>query len=222
MKLDYQKLVERLIRDDEDKLTPDDIDSAIDMAVTRYSKDRPNIAVQDEAAPGGQRLNLPTDWVAGFSDIQAIEYPIGQVPVSELDSWQIYQAPSGEEVLLPDNIESGEQIRFRFTVFHQLDNTSDTIPLGDFEAVASYAAALCCDQLATFYSGDTDSTIQADSVDHGSKSRQFSSRAGKLRKRYYNELGIDAKRNQAAGVVVDLDGRDSRGRDRLTHPGKFR
>lgn len=222
MKLDYQKLVERLIRDDEDKLTAGDIDDAIDMAVTRYSKDRPRKTVRDEIAPGGQRLNLPTDWVAGFSDIQAIEYPIGYIPVSELTTWQLYQAPAGEEVLLPASIEAGEAVRFRFTVFHQMNNATDTIPLGDREAVAGYAAALCCDQLSTFYSGDSDSTIQADSVDHGNKSRQFSRRADKLRRRYYNELGISAKRNQAAGVVVDLDGRDSRGRDRLTHPGRFR
>ncbi|MCU7934117.1 MAG: hypothetical protein KZQ99_04460 [Candidatus Thiodiazotropha sp. (ex Dulcina madagascariensis)] len=222
MKLDYQKLVERLIRDDEDKLTSGDIDTAIDMAVTRYSKDRPAIAVRDEVAPGGQRLNLPTDWVAGFSDIQAIEYPIGNIPVSELETWQLYQAPAGEEVLLPESIETNQTIRFRFTVFHRLDSTVDTVPLGDREAVASYAAALCCDQLATFYSGDSDSTIQADSVDHGNKSRQFSRRADKLRRRYYNELGIGAKRNHAVGVIVDHDGRDSRGRDRLTHPGRFR
>ncbi|MEW8660777.1 MAG: hypothetical protein AB2603_20895, partial [Candidatus Thiodiazotropha endolucinida] len=93
---------------------------------------------------------------------------------------------------------------------------------GDREAVASYAAALCCEQLVSEYSGDSDSTIQADSVDHGDKARKFGRRADKLRKRYYNELGIEPKRNQAAGVVVDLDGRDSRGRDRLTHPGRFR
>ncbi|MEW8049308.1 MAG: hypothetical protein AB2792_01965 [Candidatus Thiodiazotropha sp.] len=222
MKLDYQKLVERLVRDDEDKLTSDDIDTAIDMAVTRYSKDRPKSDVQDVAAPGGQRIDLPSNWVAGFSDIQSIEYPIGNIPVSELENWETYLAPDGEEVLLQASIEAGESVRFTFTIFHQLDNTNDTIPLGDREAVASYAAALCCEQLVSEYSGDSDSTIQADSVDHGNKARQFGNRAAKLRKRYYNELGLDPKRNQAAGVVVDLDGRDSRGRDRLTHPGRFR
>ncbi|MBL3601296.1 MAG: hypothetical protein JMN25_15765 [gamma proteobacterium endosymbiont of Lamellibrachia anaximandri] len=222
MRIQYQKLVERLVRDDEDRLSPDDIDVAIDMAVTRYSKDRPNIKVQDVAAPGGQRLNLPDTWVPGFSDIQAIEYPIGELPVSELESWQIYLAPAGEEVLIADSIDAAAQVRFRFTVFHTLDTTSNTIPVADKEAVASYAAAACCDQLATFYSGDTDSTIQADSVEHGGKAREFSSRANKMRKRYYDELGIDPKRNQAAGVVVDLDMNNSLGRDRLLHPGRLR
>ncbi|MEW8494242.1 MAG: hypothetical protein AB2604_10590 [Candidatus Thiodiazotropha taylori] len=222
MKIDYQKLVERYVRDDADRLTTGDIDSAIDMAVTRYSKDRPKSDVQDEVAPGGQRLNLPANWVPGFSDIQSIEYPIGQDPISEISNWEIYQAPAGEEVLLPDSIEAGESVRIKFTVFHQLDSTNDTIPISDREAVASYAAAVCCEQLSTLYIGDTDSTIQADSVDHGSKSRQFSARAKSLRKHYLNELGIEEKRNSAAGVIVDMDGRDSRGRDRLLHPGKYR
>jgi hypothetical protein len=222
MLVNYQKLVERLVRDDEDRLTPDDVESAIGLAVIRYSKDRPDIAVEDVAAPGGQRLDLPAGWVAGFSDIQSIEYPIGNVPPTEFEEWEIYQAPAGEEVLIEESVTAAEDVRFRFTIFHTLSATEDTIPLGDREAVASYAAALCCDQLVSFYSGDSDSTIQADSVEHSSKASGFRTRANNLRKRYYDELGIDPKRNAAAGVVVDLDMKNSQGHDRLQHPGRLR
>lgn len=218
----YRKLVQNLTRDDADRLKSDDYDTAIKLAVTRYSKDKPATKVEDVSAPGGQRLNLPPSWVGAFSDIQAIEYPIGNVPPSELDDWRIYQAPDGEEVLIPYSIEATESVRFTFTIFHTLDDVINTIPEADKEAVASYATSICCNQLAAFYSGDGDSTIQADSVDHQSKAREFSSRANKMDKRYHNLLGVDIKRTVAAGVVVDMDMTNSLGRDRLTHPNRYR
>lgn len=222
MLADYQNLVARLSRDDTGRITPADIDDAIGLMVTRYSKDSPRRVVEDVTSAGGQVLDLPVAWVAGFSDIEQLEYPIGKVPPELLEAWEIYQAPSGESILIPDSLEAGEDVRVTFGVFHTLDAATDTIPLADREAAASYAAAILCDQLASLFSGASDSTIAADSVDHGAKASEFASRARALRKRYYDEMGVDPKRNLAAGVVVDLDLPNSQGRDRLTHPGRLR
>jgi hypothetical protein len=43
-----------------------------------------------------------------------------------------------------------------------------------------------------------------------------------LRKRYFDDLGIDPKRNVAAGAVVNLNMASSVGRDRITHPRRYR
>ena len=208
------------MRDDTNELTPDDVESGIEFAVSRYSKDRPRSIVEDVVAPGGQFL--PTAWVGGFSEIQALEYPIGSVPPNLLEGFGIYEAPGGEEIHVTQRLPDSVNVRISFTVFHILSQTVDTVPLADREPLACYAAAHCCEQLASLFSGDSDSSIQADSVDHAGAGDRFSRRADKLRRRYFDELGIEPKRNQAAGVVVDMDLSDSLGRDRLLHSGRYR
>lgn len=222
--LDFQTLTDNLVRDDASKIATTDRDSAIALAVSRYSKDRPDKKVEDITAPGGQLLNLPTAWEPDFSMLQALEYPVGQVPPSHLapEDWALYDAPGGQQIQLATSINAGETVRASYSIARVVDATTDTIPAADQEAVASYAAAVLCDQLASLYSGDSDSTIQADTVEHQGKAREFAMRAKTLRKRYYDELGIEPKRNVAAGVVVDLDMNNSQGNDRLTHPRRFR
>jgi len=222
--LDFQTLTDNLVRDDAAKITSTDRDNAIALSVSRYSKDRPAKKVEDILAPGGQLLNLPVAWESGFSVLQSLEYPIGSVPPEYLapEDWAMYDSPTGLQIQLAASINAAEPVRAAFTIARVLDVNTDTIPVADQEAVASYAAAVLCDQLASLYSGDSDSTIQADTVEHQGKAREFSARARALRKRYYDDLGIEPKRNVAAGVVVDLDMNNSLGNDRLTHPGRFR
>ncbi|MEJ1353094.1 MAG: hypothetical protein RPU13_13875 [Candidatus Sedimenticola sp. (ex Thyasira tokunagai)] len=219
---DFQNLVNDLVRDDSDTVTPGDVDQAIGLAVSRYSKDRPYIQVEDVSAEGPHTLTLPTAWVPGFSEIQELEFPIGNFPASYINDSLLYQSPDGEEIRVADSLTVGVQVRVNFSVFHTLTDIADTVPLGDREALASYAAAALCDQLSSHYANSSDSTIQADSVDHASKSREWAGRARALRKRYFDELGVDDRRNAAAGVVVDLDMQNSQGGDRLFHKGRWR
>jgi len=220
---DYQTLVDNLVRDDSGKIVTADRDEAIARAASRYSKDRPQTKVEDVVTTGDNTLPLPTAWEAGFSAIISLEYPVGDVPPSIIEpaSYSLYDSPSGQVIMIKTAVGTGKTVRAAFTIAHVV-GASDTTPEGDREAIAAWAAALLGGQLASIYSGDSDSTIQADSVDHGGKARDFAIRASSLRKRYFDELGIDPKRNVAAGVVVDLDMRDSRGNDRLTHPGRYR
>jgi hypothetical protein len=119
-------------------------------------------------------------------------------------------------------IVANATVRSSYSIAHQVSGSADTIPLGDREVVCCLAAASLCDQLASLYSGDSDSTIQADSVNHQSKAAEFAARARALRKRYFDELGIDTKKNVAAGEVVNLDLPSSLGTERLTHGVSFR
>lgn len=222
---DYQSLVTQLVRDDSGKIATTDRDEAIARAVARYSKDRPRLKVEDAAAPGGNKLNLPSGWQVGFSELRAIEYPIGKTPPTLLDqdSYGIYSTPTADEIKIISAINAAQQVRVTYTIRHAADATpADTIRADDREPVCCWAAALLCDQLSAYYSKSGNPTIQADSVDQRSKAQEYAARAKTLRKRYLDELGVDEKKNVAAGVVVDLDMADSQGRDRLLHPRRFR
>lgn len=222
---DYQALVDDLVRDDTAKITTADRDEAIARAVARYSKDRPRTKTEDVSAPGGNKLNLPSGWQTDFSDLRAIEYPIGNVPPSllEQDSYGLYATPSGQEIQLVNAINAAQSVRVSYTIRHAVDATpADTIRADDREPVCCWAAALLLEQLAAWFTGSSDSSIQADSVDRRSKSGEYAARAKSLRARYFVELGLDEKRNVAAGTVVDLDMSDSQGRDRLLHNRKYR
>lgn len=221
---DIQSIVDDLLRDDAGRITPTQRDTAIVTAVARYSKDRPRQKVEDIVAPGGYLLPLPSAWEADFSQIQSLEHPIGNVPpvMISAQDYELYTSPSGVSIMVRCGFYAGDNFRAAYTIAHVVSVDADTIPLGDREAVCCLAAASLCDQLAGLYSGDSDSTIQADSVNHQSKAGEFASRARALRKRYLDELGIDAKKNVAAGVVVDLNLSNSQGGSRLTHRRGYR
>ena len=221
---DYQALIDDLVRDDTGKITTADRDEAIARAVARYGKDRPRIKVEDVVAPGGNYLSLPAGWQSSFSAIRYIEHPVGNRPATLLDqdSYALYDGPSASEIQLIDAINAGQSVRVNYTIRHTVDGSTDSTPADDREAVSCWAAALLLDQLAAWFTGSSDSSIQAYSFDRRSKGGEYAARAGKLRKRYHDELGIDERKNVAAGVIVDLDTADSQGNDRLLHPRRYR
>lgn len=221
---DYQTLVTKLVRDDTGKIAADDRDKAIALAVQRYSQDRPRAKVADIVAAGSNLLDLPAGWESGFSVLRSLEYPIGNVPPSLLDEGgiQLYESPSAVKIMTASAIPNGESARATFSIRHTLDGATDTIPAHHQEAVATWAAGVALDQLASFFSGESDSTIGADAVNQRTKGQEFAARARTMRKLYLDALGVDDKRTVAAGAVRNLDLPDSLGRDRLTHPRRFR
>jgi hypothetical protein len=222
---DHQALVIELIRDDAGKITTADRDRAINLAIERYSKDRPQEKTQDVTPTDANHLPLPGAWEADFSELRSLEYPIGSVPSSVIgqERYGFYRSPTALTIQLLDAVAvAANNVRATYTIRHVVSAVADTIPVGDREPVACWAAAVLCEELAALYSGNTDSTIQADSVEQTSKAQEYAARARGLRKRYIDELGIDEKRSQPAGVVVNLDFPDSHGQERLTHHSQFR
>lgn len=201
---DFQTLVTNLVGDEGGNLAAGAKDQAIALAVTRYSTDRPRVLVADIALPGGHFFNLPPAWEPGLSIVKQIEAPPGQVPPSLLSPgcWQLYQDLDATRILLDSAQPNGATIRLHFTVSHTLTALADTIPLRDREPVCAWAAGILLDQLATLYAGNRQPTIAADTVDWQSKSRDFASRAKAMRQNYLDQLGLDTKRNVAAGAVV--------------------
>ncbi|GAK43605.1 conserved protein [Tepidicaulis marinus] len=207
---DFQSLVSNLIRDYSGEIADADRDQALSLAVTRYSTDRPRTHIEAVLAGGTTALDLPQAWEENFSTLRALGIP-GQGEIAG----KVEQTITGTIIRTADTIRSGTNVHVSFTVQHVLDENDDTIPPADREAVASWAAALLLEQLASYYAGAKQSTIDADSVDWQSKSRDFAGRAARLRKLYQDHLGIDPKRNVPAAAVVDLNRPNSLGRSRL-------
>lgn len=222
---DYQTLVIALVRDDSGRLSSADRDNAIAAAVRRYSGDRPRRRVDDVTASDANTLPLPAQWVTDFSRVISLEYPIGNRPPTGIDPERYGLYTDTDQVttiMLLDAVIAGADVRCAYTIRHTVTSSLDTIPDADREAVACWAAALLCDQLASIHANAGDVTIQADAVDRGSRAREYANRAKTLRARYLSELGLDEKRNEAASAVVNQSLPDSMGGDRLTHPARFR
>lgn len=213
-----QLLIDNFVRDDNGKLSPNDRDEALKLALEQYSQDRPLSAVEDVATgAGGTTLALPAAWEADFSSIDLLEYPVSQNPPALIhsDRWTMYQTPSGYNVRLIDGLPAAVNVRVSFSKRHTVSAALDTIPVKDREPFCKAAAAILCDQLAAIYANNSDATIQADTVDHKSQSADYRAMANKYRKDYLNFLGVDDKRPQPAGIVVALRPTNSLGNSRL-------
>ena len=192
----------------------DDYTNAIDAALAIYSKHLPKKVVEDLDGDGSHDLELPDDWVDEFSVIKSVEYPIDNVPATLIDKseYVIYQTPEAKVLrLLSDTPETGKSVRIVYTV----PRVEADVRIGDEDAVASLAAANCCDVLANIFTQLTDSTMSADSVDYRSKGDEFARRAKALRQRYYDHMGISPDGTQPGLSTVAAA--PTSGRVRMTH-----
>lgn len=212
---DLRTLVADLVRDDVGRITPGQLDRAIAAGVAQYNKDRPRRCVEDVVTDGGSRLEVPD----GANRVVAVEAPAGLVPPVMLpgSTWGHYHAPDALYLLLTRPLAAGTPVRLTVTRPHLLTNEADSIPEADREALASYAAAVLFDQVSAATSGDSNPSIPADAVNHASKPDSFAKRAERLRQRYYDLLGIDAKRVQPASSMATQAPGASHGGPHLTH-----
>lgn len=221
MLADYEQLVADLLRDDAAKILIAEKDRAITAAVERYSEDRPQEKAEDLTPSDANTLPLPAGWVLNFSNLRSLEYPIGDVPPTYIDQerYALYRKPNSVVIQVLDAVAvAATNVRATYTYKHVLDAGNDTIPVAHRKAVASWATAICCRQLASFYSSGQDSTIQADSVQQTTKARDYAKRAEELEQVYWDELGIDRKRAAPAGAVVEIKKPDTWNGPRLNHP----
>lgn len=221
---DYQTLVTDFVRDDAGKISTGQRDGAIAAAVERYSEARPVEKAADIAGASGNSIALPTGWESGFSDLKSLEYPVGRVPPTylESDAYALYLGTGGLSIMLLSALPAGSTVRAVFTVHHQLTTLVDSIPLRHREAVAKFASASLCDQLAALYANDTDSTIGAGMVQGQTKSQAYAARARDYRKQYQDAVGVTDKTMQPASAVATLRPRDARGQPFLYHPPGLR
>lgn len=208
-------LIRSKVKDDSGKLSdPDDLTSACTEALNRYSKARPLEVVVDIPGAGTHDVDLPTDWIEGFSSIIQVEYPVDQVParIIERRFCQLYAAPTGKKLRIwTINPTAAEMVRQTYTILH----SEDSVPVVDLEAVANLAASICLRQLAAAFGQTSDSTIQADTVNYRSKADEFRRLADSFEGLYKSHLGIkDNDTVAAASTVAAPPERDVRTRPR--------
>ena len=207
LKADWLKLIDGMAPDEGARLTAEDREHALALAVIRYGTDKPRLEAADVATADGYTVPLPEAWVPDFSRVTGIELP-GNVPPAMLpgDCWTPHRIPGQDVLLLVRPHKAATELRVHFTLPHVLDDSRDTIPAIDREAVCHWAAALLLDSMSAKHAGDMQSTINSDSVDHAGKMPNYKTLAEGHRKQYWDHLGIDPKRTVAAGSVVKIGG----------------
>lgn len=195
-------LIREKAKDASNKLKdPEDLLSAATEALNRYSKTRPLEVVVDVAGSGTHDVDLPIDWLEGFSQIIQVEYPAGRVPAVLIDKrdYCVYAGPDGKKLRIaiatPD---ADEYVRQTYTILH----SEDSLPAVDIEAVANLGASVCLRQLAAAYGQTSDPTIMADAVNYGSKADEFRRLADSLEKLYKAHLGIKDGDTVSAAMVT--------------------
>lgn len=201
---DYQTLVDKMVRapGGTETIAAADRDAAIELARLRYSLDAERKLTEDVVwVADGYFGPLPASWVDG-SYLVTAEYPIGEQPVSFIDM-EIYVTPAEQKLVTPDGLSAGATVRIQFTAPHLLNagaTPADTIPLRHREAVASYAAQVLCKQLASHFSGQRETSINADGSNTESRARNFAARAKEYRAAYYAGIGkADPQADKAGG-----------------------
>lgn len=196
----FNELTAALVRDDASVLQGSDVVQAIEQTLQRYSKDAPRLISADVGC-NGYVVPLPATWQQSVSKLA------GVVALSGGETPGVVQVrnPDGDELQL-DRFFDG-LLRLQFSVPHVLDEEISTVFYGDMEALACYAAAICCDQLAAYYINEANNTIAADTTAHQLKSSEYRKQAATYRKRYSDHIGQKTPGSTAAGVVVSWGSR---------------
>lgn len=187
---DFQKLVEQLVSNQDKLIKPAQRDSAIARAVLSYGQDMPRERVADAVfVAAGYSLAVPNDWVETSNLIQ-VEYPIGQRPIATIPM-AVYRNASAYELLTEDEMAAGSTVRLTYTTVHTLasDGGQDTIPAHHQHGLSCLAASYLCMELATLFSGDRDSTINADVSQGQTRAQAYAARSRDLRGQYYAAIG---------------------------------
>ena len=189
-------------------------DRAIEQAVVQYSEDAPRVLVADVAGVNTQTIAVPVGWVAGRSRLVQVEHPIGTLPVSTLAAATGYDGTAWQVVF--EQAPANALVRIHYTAPHELSDSECTIPAQHENAVASWAAAELCRQLATQRGHDRDATIGAAATQGQSASGDLARRAREWVAVYRTTLGLpDPDKDpgaRAAGAVVSFATDRRRGR----------
>lgn len=185
----------------------DVVQRAVDQALLAYGKDVP-LQLSDVVVASGNSLALPQGWILGRSTLSTVEFPVGQVPMATLMAAVVALADDSVVIKLQaDSLPADSVVRINFNAPHAADGSS--IPAQHENAVACWAAAELCRQVATQMGHDRDATIQAVAVNGSSQSGDLARRAKDWAAQYRNELGLpDPDANpggQPASAVVSME-----------------
>lgn len=199
---DYQLLLDDLVRDEGGVLSADARFRALQAAVTRFGVDRPRLVVVDVVFADGVSAPVPPQWTPEAVLLEG-EHPPGTAPRQPVALAESFDGTAWR-LVLAQPLQPGAVVRVRFGAAHVVDGTQDTVPVVHQLPVAQFAAHLLCQQLATYYSAQRETTIGADGSRTESRAREFAARAAELRAAYF--AGVGAKDPMKAVDVAGADG----------------
>lgn len=180
---DFQQMVDDMVRDQSSTVTTATRDRAIEQARVRYSADCERVVVADVTwLVMGVFGPVPEGW-SDDSDVQAADYAGQSLYIGR------YRTPEGWGLECVNALPAGAVVRLTYTTPHQLSEAEDTIPQAHRLPVASHAAWQLCSQLATYYSGQRETMINADASSTESRARDYAARAKEYRSAYYVGTG---------------------------------
>lgn len=201
------------------------------LALKFHSKYKPQVIVEkiDGTDVFDYKLSTSlTNWKDDFSVVRQVEYPVDDddqsADILDEHSWEVYQKPDGHYLRFLENTpDASEDIRVTYTTFHTCTMTGDcTVKQFNEEAVQILGASFFCEMLGTYHAQAGDSTIDADSVNHKSKSSEYTARAKTLRELYFKFFNIVEGKTRAASLHMEWDKNASWGSQHLTHNPKYR
>lgn len=177
------------------RLTDDQVDLAIQSAVERYSKDRPNEAVVKVTGNGTPFYALSsslTGFVRDWSIVRRIEYPTVDVTgtatptfLTPAKDWAIHRTEAGDYLrFLAATPAASESFRAWYTIPRVWTVSSVTVLSPDQNAVLCLAASFALDVLANMSADNLDTLIPTDAVDYSTIQERFRSQAAAWAKRY--------------------------------------
>lgn len=192
------------------------VDRAIGQAVLQLGLDAPQQLQVKVDGVTGDSMATPTGWVAGRSLLTAVEYPIGQAPMATIDAAVARNAAGDWVILLLTDTLAAASVRVHFSAPHTVDSTTCTVPAEHENAVACWAAAEMCRQLATQKGHERDATLSAANTNGASQSGDLARRARDWDLQYRQALGLPDPEKSAgadgAGTVVQFERTRTRGR----------
>lgn len=205
------------LREDKNRLKPDDWIGIAEQTVLHFSKDAPRELVYDFTGNNTKQYTLSgvvTGWVNRFSKIKRIEYPINSDPITYIqgDNYQIYKAATDTEKLVLKSVQPSASQHFymTYTGMHTFSTTTTTIDDQDKIIFCTLMAHYAAMALVSDFLKPNRSNLPNDSNDFSQKMKDMSDLASQLLKKYADLLSGKTESVKSYSTVVrdyDMVGR---------------
>lgn len=212
---DYDSNVKALCKDGSRIFGPEDYSTAIDNALSIYSRHKPRKVVQAFTSDGTRLFALPTYWDDELSaDTFRVEYPVDSAASQEVmldaEAVILYNTPTGYMLRFRAE-ESGDEVpangiafRLHYTGLHALSASENTIPDSHFQAFSKLAASELLRMMAVRVSQNSSGNITDGSANYQSKESSLLSLAKQYREDYKAIVLPQTEEQGPSGAFFDM------------------
>lgn len=185
------------------RLQDSDITESIQQAFNEYSGYYQHIVSEDYVTTSSSEYTLPTNWKTNFSYIISLEYPTAEVlaadnptnlPIPayrETSEYSVVTTSTTSSLYLFFDIDEGETYRLKYVIPYSSESVSD-VPTNHVGALMNLATSYVLVKLAAIFAQSSDYSLEAETVDYKSHSKQYLEQAEWYRKRWEQVAGLSA------------------------------